>query len=57
MQNKIQQGRTITLQTATDAYRELGYKVAFNKFGVYFEDTQMTDKEFLIMAMSDFQVA
>lgn len=57
MTNQIERGRMITLQTAADAYRKLGDKVAFSKFGVHFNDELMTDKDFLIMAMSDFQVA
>ena len=57
MQTQIQRGRHISLQTAAVAYRKLGYSCDFDFFGVVFDGERMTDKEFLIMAMSDFQVA
>jgi len=57
MTNQIQVGRMITLQTAAAAYRKLGHRVTINRMGIFFDRQMMTDKEFLIMAMSDFQVA
>ena len=57
MQNKLQVGRMITLQSAAAAYRKLGHRVTINRMGIFFDRQMMTDKEFLIMAMSDFQVA
>jgi len=57
MLDQIKTGRRITLQTAAVAYRKLGYTCTFDFFGVVFDGERMTDREFLIMAMSDFQVA
>ena len=54
MQTQVQRGRHISLQTAAVAYRKLGYSCDFDFFGVVFDGERMTDKEFLIMAMSDF---
>ena len=57
MLDQIKTGRRITLQTAAAAYRKLGYSCEFGFHGVTFEGERMSDREFLIMAMSDFQVA
>ena len=57
MTNQLQVGRMITLQTAANAYRKLGHRVTINRMGIFFDRQMMSDKDFLIMAMSDFQVA
>ena len=57
MQSQIQVGRTITLQSAAAAYRKLGHRVTINRMGIFFDREMMSDRDFLIMAMSDFQVA
>ena len=57
MANMIETGRIITLRSAQAAYKKQGHKVFVERGAVIFDGERMSDREFLIMAMSDFQVA
>ena len=57
MQTQIKVGRMITLQTAANAYRKLGHRVTINRMGIFFDRQMMSAKDFLVVAMSDFQTA